>query len=109
MKVLFCEQTGDITYKLSKKQAEELKRDDYSVPILMAECKNFSFYLMNSARIKETSSGSDIQIIEPRSKDYLRYTTKIGDWAYQELLDRGMIGTRYGNSSKLTIMIDEEL
>jgi hypothetical protein len=104
IKVLFCETTGDINYMLSKSDVKELKREDAYTPILTAECREFVFHLTNSARVK-----SGVKLTEPRNQQYLHYYARMSDSAYEELVSQGRCGTRYGNSSKLNIIINEEL
>ena len=104
MKVIFCQETRDINYLLSKSEARELKRNGSFVPILTAECGEFTFHLANSPRVT-----SSIKLTEPRNQQFLHYYTRISDSAYEELASQGRCGTRYGNSSKLNIIIDEEL
>ena len=103
MKVLFCETTGDITFLVSKTEAKELKRDGSSVPILTAECREFTFHLANSPRVR-----SDVKLTEPRSQQLLHYHARMSDTAYEQLVSRGRYGPRYGNSSKLNVIIEEE-
>ncbi len=109
MKVLFCKETGDINYMLSRSEAKGLKREKGYTPILTAEFGDFTFHLSNSVIVKESPHGSGIQLIEPRNKFYLHYHTKITDKTYGELICNERCGTRYGNSSKLNIIIDKEL
>lgn len=104
MRAMFCEDTQDITLILSRTEAERLKSTKEITPFLNAGDKGIEFSLMNS----NPKNKCGIQIIEPRSPSYPHYTIKISDIDYESLIRDGRCGTRYGNSSKLSIVIDND-
>ena len=100
---MFCESTGDINYFLSSKEASELRRSTGFTPIIETEDKEMVFHLLNSVVTKY------MEIIEPRDSSFPHYYTKLSDYAYEELIRDKRCGTRYGNSSKVNAIIDDEL
>jgi len=106
MKALFCEATLDISLFLSRKEAKKVKRNEYGTPVLEAKTKGCVFNLMN------TKIAEYVGIKEPPNIDdpnYQVYWIRISDNAYADLVRDWRCGTRYGNTSKINIIIDEEL
>lgn len=101
MQVLFCETTSDISFLVSKKEVICNRRTPELTPVLEAQCKEFVFHLMG------TQSDKYIQVREPKG-DYRHYWVTISDSAWQDLERNGKCGTRYGNSSKVSICVDDE-
>jgi hypothetical protein len=102
MRVLFCETTSDISLLLTRKQVVELRRTKECTPSFEAESKGLLFHLMG------TQSKEYIKVREPR-RDYNHYWVLISDSAYEDLVRSDECGTRYGNSSKVKVCVNEDL
>ena len=102
MRVLYCEKTSDITHMLSSREAADLRRTLECSLVLEAESKGFTFHLIGSR------SKDYMQVREPRG-DYKHFWTAISDAAWNDLRRNHECGTRYGDSSKVKVCINEEL
>jgi hypothetical protein len=98
MRALFCEKTLDISLFLSEKEIRELRRSQESNPVLSAKHHDLEFYLMNSNKLDY------IKVDEPRTLECSTYWIVINDSAYDTLVREGKCGTRYGASSKVSVM-----
>jgi len=98
MRALFCEKTLDISLFLSEQEIRKLRRNKDSNPVLNASHKSLEFYLMNSSNLNY------IKVIEPRTLAVSSYWITINDAAYDTLVREGRCGTRYGASSKISVM-----
>lgn len=103
MKTKFCIETFDISLLLSQKEAIKLKRTNEHIPCLTAECDNLIFHLMNS---REISNNDYIKLKEPKDKFNPHYWILMSDRAYEDLMNDKQCGIRYGQSSKLNIIIE---
>jgi hypothetical protein len=101
MRAVFCETTLDIILLLSRKEIVDLRRTEECTPYLDVETKGVVFHLSG------IQSKEYMKIREPE-KNGNDYWIKINDSAYDELVRNNRCGTRYGNSSKVTVCLDED-
>lgn len=102
MKAIFCETTLDISLLLTPQEAAGSKRKKDCAPALEAESKGLIFHLIG------TKSKEYLKVIEP-SGDYNHYWISISDLAYEDLIKSNRCGTIYGNSSKISISVEDGL
>lgn len=103
MKIKFCKKTEDISFRIFREEAINLKRkrDEFFTPVLDAKDKGLTFHLMNC------SSKHYIQFIKPAFKSYNHRYVKINDIAYRDLIAGGKCGTRYENGPKINIIVED--
>ena len=100
MKEMFCKQTSDITLILSEEEARQLKRSKEATPCLTSEGETTIFHIMN------TQTKDYIKVKEPVLPSP-GYWITLGDVAYRDLLTNKRCGTRYGDASKINVLVND--
>lgn len=102
-RVIFCEETSDINFILSRREAIDLKRQPHATPFLNAEQSGKAFIILNPENVRDY-----IHVMTPREKS-LPYYLRVSDNALTDLIANGYCGTRYNGSSKVNLHLEENL
>lgn len=102
MRAIFCDVSSDITLLLTKKEIADFKRTEDCSNVFEAKTKGYLFSLIG------TQSQEYIKVREP-TKGNENFWISISDSAYYDLVRNNECGTRFGNSYKIKICLDDEL